>query len=62
MTALRENKKAKKVSMRHFEEAKTVVHGSMDEETARFYENMGHEMEKGLSRKQREEISTGYYR
>jgi len=62
MTALRENKKAKKVSMKHFEEAKTVVHGSMDEETARFYENIGHDMEKGLSKKQREEISTGYYR
>jgi len=62
LAALRENRKAKKVSMRHFEEAKKSVHPSMDEETARVYERMGQEMEKGISKKQREEIAMGYYR
>jgi len=62
MTALRESKKAKRVSMRHFEEARKVVHASMDAETARFYERMGQELEKGISKKQREEISMGIYR
>ncbi len=62
LSALRENKKAKKVSMKHFEEAKKSVHASMDEETARVYERMGQEMEKGISKKQRDEISMGYYR
>jgi len=62
MTALRENKKAKKVTMQHFAEARKGVHPSMDDETMRFYERMGHELEKGLSKKEKEEISTGYYR
>jgi len=62
LSALRENRKAKKVSMKHFEEAKKSVHPSMDEETARVYERMGQEMEKGISKKEREEISMGYYR
>ena len=62
MTALRENKKAKKVTMNHFAEARKGVHPSMDDETMRFYERMGHELEKGLSKKEKEEISTGYYR
>jgi len=62
MTALRESKKAKRVSMRHFGEARKVVHASMDAETARFYERMGQELEKGISKKQREEISMGIYR
>ena len=62
LSALRENKKAKQVSMKHFEEAKKSVRASMDEETARVYERLGQEMEKGISKKQRDEISMGYYR
>ncbi len=62
MTALRADRKAKRVTMHHFGEARKVVHPSMDQETMRFYEKMGQELEKGLSKKQKEEISTGYYR
>lgn len=62
MNALRESKKAKKVTMHHFEEARKTAHPSIDDETMRFYERMGRELEKGLSKKEKEEISTGYYR
>ncbi len=62
MIALRADRKAKRVTMHHFGEARKVVHPSMDQETMRFYEKMGQELEKGLSKKQKEEISTGYYR
>lgn len=62
MVALRENKKAKKVAHQHFEEAKKVVGPSMDENTLKFYERIGKDLERGLARQRREEISLGYYR
>lgn len=61
MTALRENKGAKKVTMMHFQEGMKVVRPSLDEETIKFYEGLGKTMERGTARRQKEEV-LGYYR
>jgi transitional endoplasmic reticulum ATPase len=61
MTALRENKGARKVTMSHFQEGMKVVRPSLDEETIKFYEGLGKTMERGTARRQREEV-LGYYR
>jgi transitional endoplasmic reticulum ATPase len=61
MVALRERKDAKKVTLPHFQEAVKVVRPSLDEETVKFYENLGKAMERGTARRQREEV-LGYYR
>jgi len=63
MVALRESKKARKVGLKHFEEAKKVVHPSADEETLNFYERISKEMEKrGLTKKEKGDIELVYYR
>ena len=62
MIALRENRKAKKVSMAHFQEATKAVHPSVDEETMKFYERIGRDLEKGVGRRQKEEMALGYFR
>ncbi len=62
MIALRENRKAKKVTMGHFLEATKAVHPSVDEETMKFYERIGRELEKGIGRRQKEEMALGYFR
>jgi len=61
MVALRERKDARKVSMVHFQEAMKVVRPSLDEDTVKFYENLGKAMERGTARRQKEEV-LGYYR
>jgi transitional endoplasmic reticulum ATPase len=61
MLALRERKDARKVTMAHFQEGMKVVRPSLDEETVKFYENLGKTMERGTARRQREEV-LGYYR
>jgi transitional endoplasmic reticulum ATPase len=61
MTALRENKGAKKVTMTHFQEGMKIVRPSLDEETIKFYEGLGKAMERGTARRQKEEV-LGYYR
>jgi transitional endoplasmic reticulum ATPase len=61
MIALRENKKAKKVTMAHFQEAMKAVHPSIDEETMKFYERIGRDLEKGIARR-KEELALGYFR
>ena len=61
MVALREKKDAHKVSMTHFQEAVKVVRPSLDEETVKFYENLGKAIERGTARRQKEEV-LGYYR
>ena len=61
MVALRAKKDARTVGMTHFREAMKVVHPSLDEETVKFYENLGKAMERGTARRQREEV-LGYYR
>lgn len=61
MVALREKKDARKVSMAHFQEGIKVVRPSLDEDTVKFYENLGKTMERGTARRQKEEV-LGYYR
>ncbi len=61
MVALREKKDARKVSMAHFQEAIKVVRPSLDEDTVKFYENLGKAIERGAARRQKEEV-LGYYR
>ncbi len=61
MIALREKKDARKVSMAQFQEAIKVVRPSLDEDTVKFYENLGKSIERGAARRQREEV-LGYYR
>jgi len=61
MIALREKKDARKVSMAHFQEGIKVVRPSLDEETVKFYENLGKAIERGAARRQKEEV-LGYYR
>lgn len=61
MVALRENKNAKKVTMAQFQEAIKVVRPSLDEETVKFYERLGRNIERGSARRQKEEV-LGYYR
>jgi transitional endoplasmic reticulum ATPase len=62
MIALREDATAKRVTEAHFDEAMKVVRPSMDEGSMRFYEMLGKDLERGLTRKQREEMQLGYYR
>ncbi|MEK6838604.1 MAG: CDC48 family AAA ATPase [Candidatus Thermoplasmatota archaeon] len=62
MLALRENRNARKVTMAHFQEAMKVVHSSIDEETMKFYERIGRELERGVSKKVKEEMALGYFR
>ena len=54
MVALREDMKAKKVSMKHFEEARKAVPPSIDEETMRFYERIGAELQRSVAKKKEE--------
>ncbi|HYM38808.1 MAG TPA: CDC48 family AAA ATPase [Thermoplasmata archaeon] len=61
MVALREKKDARKVQMTHFQEAIKVVRPSLDEDTVKFYENLGKAIERGAARRQKEEV-LGYYR
>ncbi len=61
MVALREKKDARKVTMGNFQEAMKVVRPSLDEDTVKFYENLGKALERGTARRQREEV-LGYYR
>jgi len=61
MIALRENRKAKKVSMTHFQEALKSVRPSLDEDTVKFYEEVGKRLERGAVRRKKEE-PLQYYR
>jgi transitional endoplasmic reticulum ATPase len=59
--ALRENMEAEKVSMKHFEKALSKARPSVDEETIKFYEAMGEELEGGIQKRTIEDASkTGY--
>jgi transitional endoplasmic reticulum ATPase len=61
MVALRESKSARKVTMAHFQEAMKVVKPSLDEETVKFYERLGQDLERGAARRRKEE-PLQYYR
>jgi transitional endoplasmic reticulum ATPase len=59
--ALRESMEAEKVRMEHFEKALSKARPSVDEETIKFYEAMGEEMEGGMQKRTMEDASkTGY--
>ena len=55
MIALRESKKARKVTMAHFQEAAKSVGPSLDEDTVKFYEEIAKRLERGVVRRRREE-------
>ncbi len=55
------NKKAKKVTMVHFQEGMKAVRPSIDEETMKFYERIGRDLERGIGRR-KEELALGYFR
>jgi transitional endoplasmic reticulum ATPase len=59
MTALREDLKSNRVTMKHFEEARKAIPASIDEETMRFYERIGQEMQRAVTKKKEEIV---YYR
>jgi len=59
MCALREDTKANRVLMRHFEAARKAVPPSIDEETMRFYERIGQEIQRAVTKKKEEIV---YYR
>ena len=59
LVALRKDSKANEITMAQFEEAMKVVHPSIDQETIRFYERIGKEMQRSGARKEEELI---YYR
>ncbi len=61
MIALRENKKAAKVGMKHFMEARKVVRPSVDDETVKFYDRIGEDLAKRGTARRKEEV-LGYYR
>jgi transitional endoplasmic reticulum ATPase len=60
--ALRESMEAEKVTKNHFEKALSKSRPSVDEDTIKFYEAMGKELEGGIARReaQKESGETGY--
>jgi transitional endoplasmic reticulum ATPase len=59
--ALRESMDAEKVKMEHFEKALSKARPSVDEETIKFYEAMGEELEGGMHKRKMEDAGkTGY--
>lgn len=62
MTALRQNKKAAKVTMEHFERALATVRPSTDKETMRYYESQAQELKTAMSKKSKDDNGLGYYR
>jgi len=62
LSALRQNRKAKEVTAKHFEEALRVVRPSADKETVRFYESMAKQLETAMSKRREQDIGPSYYR
>jgi transitional endoplasmic reticulum ATPase len=60
--ALRENMEAESVGMEHFEKALSKARPSVDEDTIKFYEAIGKELEGGIARREVQKTSgeTGY--
>jgi transitional endoplasmic reticulum ATPase len=59
--ALRESMDAEKVKMEHFEKALSKARPSVDEDTIKFYEAMGEELEGGMRKRKIEDAGkTGY--
>ena len=62
LIALREDKGAKKVTAKHFEEAMKLVRASADAETAAQYESLAQEMTTAISKRPKDDNGMGYYR
>ena len=62
LSALRQNKKATKVTMEHFERALAKVRPSTDKETMRYYESQAQELKTATSKKSKDDNALGYYR
>ncbi len=63
MNALRESAEAAVVKPKHFDAALGAVRPSLDKETMDFYEAIGRHLERsGISKKEKEDVSLGYYR
>ncbi len=62
LVALREDKKADKVRLEHFEKALTTVRASTSPETVKFYESQAQEIKTAMSKKRKDDNGLGYYR
>jgi transitional endoplasmic reticulum ATPase len=62
MIALREDRKAKVVTMEHFEEAMSIVKPSTDETTSKYYEKLAQELSTAMAKRKKEDFPLGYYR
>ncbi|HIJ16660.1 MAG TPA: CDC48 family AAA ATPase [Thermoplasmata archaeon] len=62
LSALRQNKKATKITMEHFERALAKVRPSTDKETMRYYESQAQELKTATSKKSKDDNALGYYR
>ena len=51
MTALRENRNAKKVTKKHFEKAMESIHASLTEDVIKYYKNISKELGSGVAKK-----------
>lgn len=60
--ALRENIKAKIVTVQHFNKALTIIKPSLDEDTIKYYDDIGEEIQGGMNKRQKDDIGLGYYR
>ncbi len=58
--ALRDNIDIDKVTKKHFEKALEKARPSVDEETIKFYEAIGRELEGGISKRKESDIGVGY--
>lgn len=62
LIALREDKKAEKVTMEHFERALRAVRPSTDPDTIKFYESQATDLKTAMSKKSKDDYGLGYYR
>ncbi|MEM2838771.1 MAG: CDC48 family AAA ATPase [Thermoplasmata archaeon] len=62
MIALREDRKAKIVTMEHFEEAMTIVKPSTDDAASKYYEKLAQELSTAMAKRKKEDFPLGYYR
>lgn len=62
MIALREDRRAKVVTMEHFEEAMTIVKPSTDDAASKYYEKLAQELSTAMAKRKKEDFPLGYYR
>ncbi len=62
LAALRQNRKASKVTMSHFERALATMRPSTNKETIKYYESQAQELVTAMSKKSKDDNGLGYYR